>query len=137
MRSHLSLHGFLNMQQTAKEYVRAWTTESHPLHDELKYHKVILMRPEYIIPWTIIARDIPEDVVPVDNITSDPWVVYNDKLLLVEAMGANIMLKCRGQYLESREACASTCTIIATVGSFRDNFTASGGMVWQNNREII
>ncbi|KAJ7376917.1 hypothetical protein OS493_031510 [Desmophyllum pertusum] len=99
--------------------------QSHALHNELKHHKVISARPEYIILWTNIARDIPEDVVPVDNITSDPRVVYNDKPLLVEAMGANIMLKCPGQYLESREG----STIIATVGSFRDNITAPGGMV--------
>lgn len=33
------------------------------------------------------ARDISEEVIPVNTIASDPWLLFNDKLLLVDIIG--------------------------------------------------
>ena len=103
----LNYMGFMKLQQTyqlqtAEEYVRALTTESHPLYDELQRHDEISVRLKRVIPWTKAARDILVDALPVESIMPDPWVVLNDKPLLIDAIGdrtwrerdlASIMLK--------------------------------------------
>ena len=138
--------GFLNMQQTyklqaAQEYIRALTTESHPLYDGLQSHRDLAVRLKRVLPWTKAARDTLEEVVPVHNIKADPWVAYNEKPLLVDSVGDRTWREPDKainnaevtQYLESKEA----NTIIATDGSIRDNISAWGGAVWQNNRKHL
>ena len=55
--SETSLHGVFK-----HEDIRALTTESHPLHDELQSNISILERLKRVIPWTKAARDALEEV---------------------------------------------------------------------------
>ncbi|KAJ7386239.1 hypothetical protein OS493_010638 [Desmophyllum pertusum] len=138
--------GFLNKQQTyklqaAQEYIRALTTESHPLYNELQNHSDLAVRLQRVIPWIKAAKDTLEEVVPVDNIQADPWVAYNNKPILVDSVGDRTWEERDkainnaevSQYLESKEA----NIIIATDGSIRDNISAWGGAVWQKNRRTF
>ena len=73
--------------QAARQYVRAFTTESHSLYNERHHHEDVTVTLKRVPPWTLAARNMVEDVVPVENVTSDPWVLYNDRPLPLEEPG--------------------------------------------------
>ena len=61
--------------QAAQEYIRAVTTEGHPLYDELQSHSDLAVRLKRVIPWTKAARDALEEVVGWHIMTSPHWLI--------------------------------------------------------------
>jgi len=125
--------GFLSMTQVyrlqaAHEYLKALITGSHSLHDELHCQENIAVRLKRVIPWTQTARDVLEDVAPVEVVISDPWIVFNDKSVVVD-----VVSDWTWHEPESR----GFNILIGTDGLIRGNITAWGGAVWQNNRKIL
>ena len=127
--------------QAAQQYVRAFTTESHPLYNERHHHEDITVTLKRTTPWTPAARSTVEEVVPVGNITSDPRVLYNDKPSVVDAVGDRTWRETDGainnaevsQYLQSIDA----NIVFATDGSLHDSITAWGDAVWGNNSKAF
>ncbi|XP_028514605.1 uncharacterized protein LOC110238129 [Exaiptasia diaphana] len=138
--------GFYSIKQlynlkAGKELVRAATTQSHPLFDVLREtasHTDVRLK--IVKPWSSVAMNIIENIVPINLISSNIWVPYNDKRLAIDIVGSRewrdrnpIINQAEvEQYIES----VNVNIIIATDGSVREDVTAWAGLVWKNNRCI-
>ena len=136
--------GFSNMKdrykmQQAREYTRAVTVISHPLHSVLDQDRGDV-RLKTVVPWTITAKTTVKTVVETENIRADPWSRYNDNILKVDKIGDRSWRE-RGhainqaEIMEYLETEAPTM-IVATDGSIRGNITSWGGAVWRD-KDII
>ena len=71
----------------AKEYVKALTTLTHPLQEELAQGNRANERLKIVTPWVQTARKIVEEIVPSGSIKRESWVYYNTHVLEVDRIG--------------------------------------------------
>ena len=144
LRFYLGFHSLKQIYKikSAKELVRAATTESHPLYDELREATSIRIEPRLKIvkPWSTASLDIVEHISPISTIVKNIWVPYNNNRIVVDIIGSREW-RDRSPIINQSEVEAFIETInaniiIATDGSVRENVTAWAGLVWRKKKCI-
>ncbi len=126
------------MIQAGKELVRAVTTKSHPLREELMERKdqEIKQRLKTVRSWVIDSREMIELVAPLESIKPRPWIKTNCKMPELKWIGGRNWRERAVEMNVAEVECMleelNPTLIVATDGSIREGITAWGGAVWRN-----
>ena len=76
------------VRKMAKEYVKALTTPTHPLQEELAQGNETNERLKIVTPWVQTARKIVEEIVPSGRIERIVGIfIYDTHVLEVDCIG--------------------------------------------------
>ena len=73
----------------AQAFLRAAVTSTHPLYDHLRQREDerTMQRLKTVRSWVIYARELIEDITPVENIQSIEWTRATDLVIHTEVIG--------------------------------------------------
>jgi len=127
--------------QRAREFLRARTTESHPLKQEIdaRDDTRVSQRLKTVTSWVTEAREDIENICPTENIINSEWISNSGDNIQTARIGDRSWRERAGivneaavrQWLEE----VNPNIIIATDGSIRGDITGWGGAVWKNGEK--
>ena len=140
--------GFYSMEQVhvskmAKEYVKALTTPTHPLQEELVQGKETNERLKIVTPWVQAACKVVQEIASFGSIKKESWVYYNTQVLEVDRMGDRSWrerapsMNQAEVHVEAYLELSGANIIIGTDGSVREDITAWGGAAWGHNKHVF
>ncbi len=124
----------------ATAFLKAITTPSHPLNLHLRERndQEVAQRLKTVRSWVIEAREMVENICPMENITLNPWIA-NDMLTWKLTKIGNRSWRDRSELVNKVEILEwlerkRPNIVIATDGSIHHDVTAWGGAVWKDGR---
>jgi len=125
----------------AKAFLKAITTESHPLCEALQTREdeSVTQRLKTVRSWVVDAREIVEEVCTYEDLVMHEWIETEGMPLVTKCIG-NRTWRERAQEENMSEVCEwleyqKPSVIIATDGSLREDTTAWAGAVWRNGQQ--
>jgi hypothetical protein len=144
LRYWLGIHSIRDRQKIigAKELMRAATTDTHQMYQEIGYREdeLTTRRLATVRSWVCCARDIIDAICPIENIKDGEWIHSRHDSITTDALGSGVWRERAGEMnnaivREVLETKAPT-VVIATDCSVRNNVTVWGGAAYSGGQKI-